>query len=163
MKRGNQPQGFQDCQGGGATKTLRRLSKADGLAALSRFVQALAIYGPDNPFLYPMYGVGDIGQAYARLAHSDKLGTENLVRRCVALLVNRIEHFLPSARAKIDELLGAKQAELEVLDHDLMSVGADASRALELTQQREALQASVEGLYEQWEELEALLLEPQSA
>ena len=57
--------------------------------------------------------------AYARLLKTDKLGTENLVRRCVTLLVGRIEHFLPTARAKIDELLAAKQEELAILDQAL--------------------------------------------
>ena len=44
------------------------LSVKQGLHRLHRFIQSLALFGRDQPFLYPMYGTADVGQAFTRLA-----------------------------------------------------------------------------------------------
>jgi ATP-binding cassette subfamily F protein 3 len=63
---------------------------------------------------------------------------------------------MQQVEAQIEEL----EAELARLDSEMLAVGADASKALELSQQQQQVQARVGELYTQWEELEALLASP---
>jgi ATPase subunit of ABC transporter with duplicated ATPase domains len=66
----------------------------------------------------------------------------------------------PKKLEKVQAAVEAAEAELEQLGRDMMAVGSDASAALELSKQQDEVQAKVDELYEQWEELEELIAQP---
>ncbi|CAD7971814.1 unnamed protein product [Amoebophrya sp. A25] len=43
------------------------MSREDGLRRLHRFAEAISLFGTESPFLYPMYGTSDVGQAWTRM------------------------------------------------------------------------------------------------
>lgn len=63
----------------------------------------------------------------------------------------------PKKLAQLEEKIGAAEAQLEALGAEMLAAGSDASRAVELSQQQAAVQARIDGMYEEWEELEELL------
>jgi len=61
------------------------LTATEGLKRLKQFTESLAIYGQSCPLLYPMYGTGDVPQAFTRLA---------ALHETVYALRTKITHFL---------------------------------------------------------------------
>lgn len=63
----------------------------------------------------------------------------------------------PKKLEKLFAQIEEGEEEMAKLEADMMAVGADASKALELAEEQAKVQARVDGLYEQAEELEFLL------
>ena len=63
----------------------------------------------------------------------------------------------PKKLAQLEASISAAETELEALGDEMLAAGSDASRAVELSTQQAAVQARIDGMYGEWEELEALL------
>jgi ATPase subunit of ABC transporter with duplicated ATPase domains len=63
----------------------------------------------------------------------------------------------PKRIVKIEETVMKKEEKIAQLDDDMMVNGSDLNKLVELTKQKEALEAEVLELMEEWEELEGLL------
>ena len=71
--------------------------------------------------------------------------------------MQKLRNAAPKKLEKLFAQIEEGEEELATLEREMMSVGADASKALELSTQQGAVQARVDGLYEEAEQLEALL------
>ncbi|CAD7961593.1 unnamed protein product [Amoebophrya sp. A120] len=49
------------------SKPASLLSKEEGLVKMTQFASAMTRFATDSPFLYPMYGTSDVGQAWTRM------------------------------------------------------------------------------------------------
>ncbi len=65
----------------------------------------------------------------------------------------------PKRIAKLEQSIAEVEDEMGRVDSDMMSAGSDASRALELSARRSELATSLDAMYAEWEELEAMLQE----
>ena len=66
----------------------------------------------------------------------------------------------PRKLEKLQAQIEKAEAQLEELEAELLKVGADASRALALSEEQQQKQGEVDELYAQWEKLEELLATP---
>jgi ATPase subunit of ABC transporter with duplicated ATPase domains len=64
----------------------------------------------------------------------------------------------PKRIAKIEETVMKREEKITQLDDEMMLNGSDVGKLVDLTKQKEALEAEVLELMEEWEELEGLLL-----
>ena len=105
-------------------------------------------------------GVANVDAELAAEAAAEAAARDPVAEKAAREVERRLQKARSQAPKKLKEVekkIEKAEAELEELDGELMRVGADASKALELTQKRSEVEASVEALYEQWEELEGLL------
>ena len=79
---------------------------------------------------------------------------------CRTLCRQKARNAAPKKLEKLQAQIEAAEEALAQLDADMLAVGADASKALELSEQQQAMQAQVDAYYEQWEELEEMLAAP---
>ena len=91
--------------------------------------------------------------------------TDSPVDKAAAKAAREAERMAQKARSaapkkirKVEEAIAQLEAQLEALDAELFEAGSDVSKATELSVQRQATQGKVDKLYEEWEELDALLL-----
>ena len=80
--------------------------------------------------------------------------------REVARQLQKARNAAPKKLTVVQQKIEAAENELEQLDAKMMAVGADASKALELSHEKQEVQARVDALYEQWSELEELIATP---
>ena len=63
----------------------------------------------------------------------------------------------PKRIAKIEGLVEDKEAAIALLEDEMLANGSDVGKLVDLTNEKEALEAQVMELMEEWEELETLL------
>ena len=63
----------------------------------------------------------------------------------------------PKKLAQLEGAISEAEGELEALGELMLAAGSDVSRAVELSVQQAAVQARIDNMYEEWEELEELL------
>ena len=63
----------------------------------------------------------------------------------------------PKRIAKIEDLVEDKEAAIALLEDEMLANGSDVGKLVDLTNEKEALEAQVMELMEEWEELETLL------
>ena len=63
----------------------------------------------------------------------------------------------PKRIEKIEELVESKEQRVAALEAEMMTHGSDVEKLLDLTKEKEVLEAAVADLMEEWEELEGLL------
>lgn len=63
----------------------------------------------------------------------------------------------PKRIAKIEETVMKREEKIAQLDKDMMANGSDVNKLVDLTKQKDGLEAEVLELMEEWEELEGLL------
>ena len=63
----------------------------------------------------------------------------------------------PKRIAKIEEWVLAKEAKISAIDNEMLSIGNDVGKLVDLSKEKEKLQSEVSKLMEEWEELEELL------
>lgn len=66
-------------------------------------------------------------------------------------------HNAPKRLAKLEDLIADAEADVAAVDAELMSSGSDVGLAVELQAKRDALQVSVDALWEEFAELETLV------
>ena len=69
----------------------------------------------------------------------------------------------PKKLAQLEGGISEAEGELEALSRQMLAAGSDASRAIELSTLQAAVQARIDGMYEEWEQLEELLEELEAA
>jgi len=69
----------------------------------------------------------------------------------------------PRKIAAVESKLEELEAEMEAIDAKMMATGSDASEAMKLNDEKERLQNEQARLYQDWEDLEALLQEAAAA
>ena len=65
----------------------------------------------------------------------------------------------PKRIAKLQVLIEEKEAKMLDYEKQMYKAGSDAAKVMEMSERKEALAKEVESLYEEWDELEALLAE----
>ena len=65
----------------------------------------------------------------------------------------------PKRIAQLEKLVESKERELAAIEAALKAAASDASAALKLFNDQAAMQANIDALYEEWEDLESLLAE----
>jgi hypothetical protein len=63
----------------------------------------------------------------------------------------------PKRIAKLEKLIQDAEAKIARLDADMMAVGSEVGKLVELSKQKEGVQAQVEAHMKEWDELETLL------
>ena len=66
-------------------------------------------------------------------------------------------HNAPRRMAKLEDLIADADAAIAAVDDDMVAAGADVGKAVDLQKRRDALQADLDGLWAEYDELDALL------
>ena len=66
-------------------------------------------------------------------------------------------HNAPRRMAKLEDLIAEADAAIAAVDDDMVAAGADVGKAVDLQKRRDALQADLDGLWAEYDELDALL------
>ena len=66
-------------------------------------------------------------------------------------------HNAPRRMAKLEDLIAEADAVIAAVDDDMVAAGADVGKAVDLQKRRDALQADLDGLWAEYDELDALL------
>ena len=109
---------------------------------------------------------GDFGEAERGVANLEEVVEEagaprdRVVEKAAREAERRRQKALHSAPKQLERVQAQiEQLEAELVEREeaMMAVGSDAAKALELSSEQQAVQARIDALYEQWEELEELL------
>ena len=88
-------------------------------------------------------------EAAAQSAAKAARAEERRLQKEIANAPKRIE--------RIEKEIEDLESVIEQIDEEMMGVGSDATRAMELSEKKEVAQGKVDGMYEEWERLEEML------
>ena len=71
--------------------------------------------------------------------------------------LRKLAYNAPKRIAKLEHLIEEAETEVDALDNEMMTVGTDVGRLMDLTKEKEKWQAKVAAYMDEWEQLEELL------